>query len=561
MQAKCRTITNINREAKSFTSFLLSHFFSPIQSECAILNNVSRSSAPERIDVDFIVIGSGAAGLRAALDLASAGRVLILTKTEIRESNSRYAQGGIAAAVGETDSAELHSSDTLAAGAGLCDEEAVAVLAREGPSEIQHLVEWGTGFDRKDGHIELGREGAHSRARVLHAQGDATGKEIVRALSAKVQSLQSVRIVPFAFVQQLIVHENRVLGVLFDSRGKVFEALAPATLIASGGAGQVYLETTNPPVATGDGFALGYRAGALLRDMEFVQFHPTALKLPNLPPFLISEAIRGEGAHLINSKGERFVDELAPRDVVARAIYERLRPNSGVYLDLRHLPAENIRKRFPHITSYCLQQGFDITSQPVPVVPAAHYFMGGLYTDLGGRTSVAGLFAAGEAASTGIHGANRLASNSLLECVVFGRRAAAAMISTAKPAPSVSARFRAARFPVPVPRHSESARSTIRDAAWLGAGIIRNEAGLKEGLAVLQAMQADWVPNPSPSLDQLETANLLTVARIILTSALLRLESRGAHYRSDYPERNDAEFRLHSWTRSGEKTSIGTRPF
>jgi len=528
------------------------------------LITVSRNTSPERIDVDFIVIGTGAAGLRAALDLATAGRVLILTKTEIRESNSRYAQGGIAAAVGDTDSAELHSSDTLAAGAGLCDEEAVEVLAREGPAEIERLIEWGTGFDRRDGSIELGREGAHSRARVLHAHGDATGKEIVRALSARVQTLESVRIVPFAFVQQLIVHENRVLGVLFDSRGKVFEALAPATLIASGGAGQVYLETTNPPVATGDGFALGYRAGALLRDMEFVQFHPTALKLPNLPPFLISEAIRGEGAYLITSTGERFVDELAPRDVVARAIYERLRPNSGVYLDLRHLPAENIRKRFPHISSYCLQQGLDITRQPVPVVPAAHYFMGGLYTDLEGRTSIAGLFAAGEAASTGIHGANRLASNSLLECVVFGRRAARAMIemiSGTKTGPSLPPRFRAARFPVPVPRHSESARSTIRDAAWLGAGIIRSETGLKEGLTVLQTMREDWEPNPSPSLDQLETANLLAVARIILQSALLRLESRGAHYRVDYPERNDAEFQHHSWTRSGEKTSIGNRPF
>jgi L-aspartate oxidase len=522
---------------------------------------VSRNSAPERIDVDFIVIGSGAAGLRAALDLAVVGQVLILTKTEVRESNSRYAQGGIAAAVGDTDSADLHSTDTLVAGAGLCDEEAVHVLAEEGPAEIQRLIDLGTGFDRRDGTIELGREGAHSRARVLHAHGDATGKEIVRALSSKVQTLRSVRIVPFAFVQQLIVHEGRVLGVLFESRGKVFEALAPATLIASGGAGQVYLETTNPPVATGDGFVLGYRAGALLRDMEFVQFHPTALKLPNLPPFLISEAIRGEGAYLINSAGERFVDELAPRDVVARAIYERLKPDSGVFLDLRHLPADNIRKRFPFISSFCLQQGFDITRQPVPVVPAAHYFMGGLYTDLEGRTSVPGLFAAGEAASTGIHGANRLASNSLLECVVFGRRAAEAMVASAKPGAPSSARLRTARFPIPVPRHSESARSAVRDAAWLGAGIVRSEAGLKEGLTVLQTMQADWEPHPSPSLDQLETANLLAVARIILSSALLRLESRGAHYRADYPSRNDAEFQFHSWTRSGEKTSIGTRPF
>jgi len=513
-------------------------------------------SDTERIEPDFIVIGSGAAGLRAALDLAAVGRVLILTKTEIRESNSRYAQGGIAAAIGASDSADLHFSDTLAAGAGLCDEEAVRILAREGPAEIQHLIEWGTGFDQRNGNIELAMEGAHSRARVLHAQGDATGKEIVRALSAKVRTFDSVNIVPFAFVRQLIVHEGRVCGVRFSSQGKLFEAIAPATLIASGGAGQVYRETTNPPVATGDGFALGYRAGALLCDMEFVQFHPTALKLPNLPPFLISEAIRGEGAHLINSAGERFVDELAPRDVVARAIYERLKPDQSVFLDLRHLKPDNIRKRFPHISSFCLQQGFDITKQPVPVVPAAHYFMGGLRTDLNGRTSVDGLFAAGEAASTGVHGANRLASNSLLECVVFGRRAAVAMRETLN---------KRSKNPLPppdamrVPPHSESSRSIIRDAAWLGAGIIRSESAMKEGLKVLESMEADFEFNREPSLEQIETSNLLIVARIILKCALERLESRGAHYRSDYSDRNDARFRYHSWTDVSGTIFVGPR--
>lgn len=511
----------------------------------------------ERINADFIVIGSGAAGLRAALDLASAGQVLILTKTEIRESNSRYAQGGIAAAIGESDSAELHLSDTLVAGAGLCNEEAVRILAEEGPQEIERLIEWGTGFDRKNGSIELATEGAHSRARVLHAQGDATGKEIVRALSARVRNFSSVTIIPFAFVQHLIVDGGRVCGVNFSSHGKLLEAVARSVLIASGGAGQVYRETTNPPVATGDGFALGYRAGALLSDMEFVQFHPTALKLPNLPPFLISEAIRGEGAHLINSAGERFVDELAPRDVVARAIYERLRPDQSVFLDLRHLRPDNIRKRFPHISSFCLQQGFDITKQPVPVVPAAHYFMGGLHTDLHGRTSIEGLFAAGEAASTGVHGANRLASNSLLECVVFGRRAAVAM----KEASNVSANVTFSnRAIVRVPRHSESARSIIRDAAWLGAGIIRSESALNEGLSVLEAMESDWEMEPSPSLEQLETSNLLIVARVILECARKRLESRGAHYRSDYPERNDSMFRHHSWTTLPGTISIGSRP-
>jgi L-aspartate oxidase len=515
---------------------------------------VTEGRASERIQADFIIIGSGAAGLRAALDLAPCGHVLILTKTEIRESNSRYAQGGIAAAIGKSDSTELHFSDTLAAGAGLCDEKAVQVLVQEGPSEIDRLIGWGTGFDRHDGNIELAREGAHSRARVLHAEGDATGKEIVRALSEKVQTFESAKIIPFAFVHQLIVVDGRVCGVRFSSHGKIFEAIAPATLIASGGAGQVYRETTNPPVATGDGFALGYRAGAVLRDMEFVQFHPTALKLPNLPPFLISEAIRGEGAYLITNAGERFVDELAPRDVVARAVYERLKPDQSVFLDLRHLPPENIRTRFPSIFSFCLQQGFDITRQPVPVVPAAHYFMGGLHTDLQGRTSVAGLFAAGEAASTGIHGANRLASNSLLECVVFGRRAAAAMKESMRHG---TPRNTPERPVVPVPRHSESARFVIRDAAWLGAGIIRSEAALKEGLAILESTEAEWEAIPAPSLEQLETSNLLVVARMILECALKRLESRGAHYRSDYPARDDKSFAFHSWVNLRGGISIG----
>jgi L-aspartate oxidase len=363
--------------------------------------------------------------------------------------------------------------------------------------------------------------------------------------------------VPFAFVARLVVEDGRVRGVVFNSQGKNVCVTARATLIASGGAGQVYLETTNPPVATGDGFALGYRAGALLRDMEFVQFHPTALKLPNLPPFLISEAIRGEGAHLITSKGERFVDELAPRDVVARAIYERLRPESAVFLDMRHLSADSVRNRFPSIHAYCLSQGFDITKQPVPVVPAAHYFMGGLYTDLDGKTTVPGLYAAGESASVGIHGANRLASNSLLECVVFGRRAAAAMLGAPQDAGTLK---ELPADPIPVPGHSESARSIIREAAWLGAGIVRRQSGMQEALSVLDSLERTWEAASMPPLEKLETANLLLVARLILQSALVRMESRGAHYRADHPERDDPQFGRHSWSITGKKTVIGSRP-
>ena len=508
---------------------------------------VWRVKHPEPIETDFIVMGSGVAGLRASADLAAAGRVLILTKTELTESNSRYAQGGIAAAIGESDSIGLHVADTLEAGAGLCEETAVRILTEEGPVEIQRLIDWGTEFDRVDGRVALGREGAHSKARVLHAHGDATGREIVRALSVGVRALPGVTVVPFAFVRDLIVDRGRVAGVRFVHQGKSFEAHASATLIASGGAGQIYQSTTNPPVATGDGFALGYRAGARLRDMEFVQFHPTALNLPGVPPFLISEAVRGEGAYLIDDKGGRFVNELAPRDVVARAIYERVSPNGTVFLDVRHLSADLIRNRFPHIHAFCLEQGIDITRQPLPVTPAAHYFMGGLYTDMDGRTSLPGLFAAGEAASVGIHGANRLASNSLLECVVFGKRAAAAMASERRNGLPVSSSPGAS---FPMPDDVIDARKKIRENAWQAAGIARSGAGLRKGLDALKQIEESWNSQSSPSPEQVETVNMLTVARLVTESALARMESRGAHFRTDYPERDPRKDGVHSWVQA-----------
>jgi L-aspartate oxidase len=504
---------------------------------------VKSSSQHQGIETDFIVIGGGVAGLRAAVDLAKAGRVLLLTKTSLTESNSQYAQGGIAAAVGESDSTDIHFSDTIAAGAGLCDEAAVKILADEAPEEIRKLVEWGTEFDRVDGRVALAREGAHSQARVLHAHGDATGREIIRSLSTRVRSLSAVTVMDFAFVQELIVADGRVAGVRLIQNEKHVIASACATLIASGGAGQVYRETTNPPVATGDGFSIGFRAGALLRDMEFVQFHPTALRLPGLPPFLISEAVRGEGAHLIDDRGERFVEELAPRDVVARAIYARISEGSRVQLDLRHIPSGNIRKRFPQIHAFCLQHGFDMTTQPIPVVPAAHYFMGGLKTDLGGRTSLPGLFAAGEVASSGVHGANRLASNSLLECVVFGKRAADSMIecrSASYPALSES------EFRLRVPSDTQTARQQIRETAWQYAGIVRNAEGMKKGLQIISEMEAQWEFSSVPSISQMETANLRAIADLILQCALLRLESRGAHFRTDFPDRNDEKYQFHS---------------
>jgi L-aspartate oxidase len=347
----------------------------------------------------------------------------------------------------------------------------------------------------------------------------------------------------FAFVQELIVADGRVAGVRFIQNEKHVIASASATLIASGGAGQVYRETTNPPVATGDGFSIGFRAGALLRDMEFVQFHPTALRLPGLPPFLISEAVRGEGAHLIDDKGNRFVEELAPRDVVARAIYARISEGSRVRLDLRHIPSDNIRKRFPQIHAFCLQHGFDMTKEPIPVVPAAHYFMGGLQTDLGGRTSLPGLFAAGEVASSGVHGANRLASNSLLECVVFGKRAAGSMIECLG---ALYPAFSETEFKLRVPSDAKSAQQEIRETAWQCAGIVRNAEGMKKGLRIISEMEAQWQVSSVPSIEQMETANLRAIAELILQCALLRLESRGAHFRTDFPARNDEKYQFHS---------------
>jgi len=409
-------------------------------------------------------------------------------------------------------------------------------------------MEWGTEFDQVDGHVALAREGAHSQARVLHAHGDSTGREIIRSLSARVRSLPSVRVVPFAFVEELIVVDGRVVGVRFLQNGTRVIALAPTTLIASGGAGQVYRETTNPPVATGDGFTLGYRAGALLRDMEFVQFHPTALSLPGLSPFLVSEAVRGEGALLINEKGERFVDELAPRDVVARAIYACISEGgkeSKVSLDLRRIPENNIRNRFPQIYAFCLQHGFDITRQPIPVVPAAHYFMGGIYTDLGGQTSLPGLFAAGEVASTGVHGANRLASNSLLECVVFGKRAAASMLAASRAKVSIS---EIPDFSIRVPVDASKDRMRIRETSWQYAGIVRDEIGLKRGLQTLENLYQGWQESSNPTIEQMEAASLNVIASLVLQSALCREESRGAHFRTDFPMRRDAEFGFHSWT-------------
>ena len=509
--------------------------------------------------VDFLVVGGGVAGLRAAIGLAAAGRVVILTKAEPAESNTGYAQGGIAAAIGDDDTPALHARDTVRAGDGLCDEAAVRVLVEQGPAYVRELLAWGARFERDDsGRPALGREAAHSVRRVLHA-GDATGREIGRVLWERARALPSVATIDHALVTELVVDHDRVTGVRYvDAAGTSHEVSAEATLLATGGAGQVFRETTNPVVATGDGIALAYDAGARVADLEFIQFHPTALDVPGAPRFLISEALRGEGARLVNDRGEAFMPrydsagDLAPRDIVARSIAREVQRTGGpVRLTLAHLDPDYVTRRFPTIAATLGHIGLDLARDPIPVGPAAHYIMGGVETDEWGHTSLQGLFAAGEVACTGVHGANRLASNSLLEGLVFGARAATAMQEPARAALLKQDRVGARDLGLaamrphlrqPAPSPQPLAPAEIRDLMWRRAGLFRDRAGLEEAVATLEAASAVVEPDTPEGRRQ---RNLTTVARLIARAALRREESRGAHFRADCPERDDARWKTH----------------
>ncbi len=507
----------------------------------------------EYIATDFLIIGGGVAGLRAAIELAQHGEVLIVTKDAPSESSSQYAQGGVAVALSDEDRISIHFEDTIKAGDGLCLHKAVHTLVEEGPARIRELIRWGAGFDREGSQLSFTREAAHSRNRVLHAQGDSTGREIVRTLSEHIRSAVSISEIDFAFTRDLIVKNGICVGAVVCRQPSktVLNISARAVLLATGGAGHLYERTTNPEVSTGDGMAMAYRAGAILMDMEFVQFHPTALYCKGAPPFLLSEAMRGEGGILRNIYGKKFMDryhslrELAPRDIVARAIQSELvsTQSNHVFLDMTQLPTQFLVRRFPRIYSTCKEFGIDIASDPIPVSPASHFIMGGIKTDLWGATNVPGLFAAGEAACTGVHGANRLASNSLLEGLVFGARAgqAAARYAQARsgqkgPALRITPRrahgtcVSASNLNIP------SIRTALQKLMWSNAGIIRTKKNLQSALKQLR----EWdlvLRNCSPERRLFELKNMVCTAQLITRSALLREGSVGAHFRSDFPRK------------------------
>jgi L-aspartate oxidase len=511
---------------------------------------------------DAIVVGSGIAGLYASLQAHEQGlRILVVTKGSIDEANTRYAQGGIAAAVGAGDSPQSHWRDTMEAGAGLVDAQAAHVLTDEAADRIADLVRYGVQFDAADGEVSLGREAAHSASRILHAGGDATGYEIEMSL-ADLARREGVTVIEYALADRVIVRDGVVQGLdVFEwQAGRRIHYDAPAIILATGGVGQMYRFTTNPEVATGDGIALAYRCGAEVMDLEFTQFHPTALRLPGVPTFLISEAVRGEGALLYNTRGERFMPkyhalaELAPRDVVSRAAHREMAATGSdhVLLDVTARDASWLAARFPQIYRTCLENGLDLSRDRIPVSPAAHYTMGGVRTDTWGQTTIGGLYAIGEVACTGVHGANRLASNSLLETMIFGKRAVQRLIEA--PGGRIASTATTRTLP---PHHDDvppPSADDVRALMWSHVGIERDGALLLEAIERLSrweaAFEASVQGEPNTRAEH-ELRSLLTCARLAADAALLREESRGAHYRTDFPEPRD-DWQRHLVYRNGE---------
>jgi len=512
---------------------------------------------------DVLIVGSGVAGLRAAVEAARCGNVLVVTKLSVDESNTLHAQGGIAAALGEGDSPESHAADTLNAGQGLCDAEVVRTITREGPGLIRELIDWGARFDREGGGIALTREGGHGAARIVHAQGDATGREVERTLVRQVRENRNVRLMQETYALDVLTGDDgECLGALVHRRGRGLMVIwAKRTILATGGCGRVFRETTNPAVATGDGVAMAYRAGAELIDMEFYQFHPTAFYVAGAPRMLISEAVRGEGGYLLNARGERFMPkyhklaELAPRDTVSRMIVKEIREtdHTCAYVDVRHIPGERLALRFPAIRDFCAQYDIDITRDLIPIRPAAHYMVGGVRVDVDGRSSVPGLFACGEAACTGLHGANRLGSNSLLEGLVIGARAGRAAGEAAAAVRHAGHPHLAARLTAPTKPAIDvgDVTTSLRAVTWRGVGIERSQFDLDEAVHMMQFWSGYVMEKEFGEVSGWELQNMLLISRLIGEAALFRAESRGVHYRTDFPERDDVNWSTRLVLRKG----------
>lgn len=513
------------------------------------LAEVDLHKIPE-LRCQVLVIGSGIAGLTAARTASASADVILVSKMPLQESATRYAQGGIAAALGDADSPTMHIQDTVAAGQGLCDPDAVTCLATHGVEACRRLVETGVPFDYEGDALAMTMEGGHGQRRILHADGDATGRAIVQTLVQRIQERENVRIFEQHFVIDLLHHDGRCHGaLLLDTQyGRLLVVRADATILAAGGLGQMFRETTNPPLSTADGYAMALRAGAILRDMEFIQFHPTTLYLAGAPRFLISEAVRGEGAHLINTSGERFMHryhpagELAPRDVVSRSIIEEMNRHGGTHvsLDVRHLDPARVAQRFPTILGICQMYGITPTTDLIPVRPAVHYAMGGVQVNMWAETGVARLLAVGEVASTGVHGANRLASNSLLEGLVFGERAgerAAALAEDPEAGcafPLRHIRRHLSNRNAPLDLHDLTA--SLKALTWRSMGVYRDGEGLQKALETIRFWEQYVLHEQFQAQRGFEVQNMLTVARCIAHAALQREESRGAHQRKDFPD-------------------------
>ena len=514
---------------------------------------------------DVLIIGGGLAGLRAANAVDPRLNVLVVTKDAIQQSNSSYAQGGIAGVMDPEDRFEDHVQDTLVAGGSLCDPAIVEMVVREAPARIQELVEWGTHFDEAAGRILLGREGGHSHNRIVHALGDMTGREVMRAVIEHTQQLAHVRIWENAFTLDLLTHGGACRGaIVANQHGEKILVWARQTILATGGCGQVYRESTNPPVATGDGHAMAYRAGAQLRDMEFVQFHPTVLYIAGGSRSLITEAVRGDGGRLIDKEGVRFMPEydpraeLAPRDVVSQAIVNQMEKTRHpcVYLDVTHLEPTYVLKRFPGIAAACRQFGIDITKDKIPVRPGAHYMIGGVTVDHEGRTSIPALWAAGEVTSSGLHGANRLASNSLLEGLVYGAHAGTAASRAALEMPGdyrVWPLENAVVAPPAEPLDLADIRNSLKAAMWRACGVRRSGDDLADALESVDQWRRYVLARQFADIEGWELQNMLTLARVMIQAALAREESRGVHLRTDFPKLDDGRWNKHVWFQRDER--------